>query len=253
MRTGMWMAVALVFAAQVAVMFLLGNPPATTPLRPPAAPVIYSGTNRWSELLALQDPTVFILPHSNNFSGAAWLTIPQQNFAPTNWNEPARPLQLPSEQLGAQFVAFMETNPPPRFQMNNGAELGVMELADSGSSPMHSISVASTVRVEGDLAGRRLLTPVDLPPQTNSDFDVLTNTEVQVLVDAQGKTFSPVVIAGSRAADAAALEFAKHARFEPLRTPTLGTVLPDKMTFGKLIFEWQTMPPAPTNAPSSNP
>lgn len=254
MRTGFWLAVALVFAVQVAVMFLLGNPSTTTPMHPPVAPTIYVGTNQWDSWLAMQDPTLFVLPHSNNFSGPAWLRIPRQTFQPTNWSEPARPLQLPAEQLGAGFMAFMDTNSPPRFQIDPGSGSDFIGQ-DLDPTPMRSISVASTVRVAGGLAGRRLLTPVKLAPQTNSDFDVLPDTEVQLLVDAEGKAFSPVIISSvkNETADKAALDFAKNARFEPFETPALGTVPPDTMTVGKLIFEWQTMPPAPTNTPPSKP
>lgn len=254
LQPGMWLVVLLLFAAQIAVMFCLGNPPAAKPFRTAGAPVIYLATNRWDELLALEDPTLFVLPHRNNFSGAAWLTIKQQNFEPTNWAEPARPLPLPPEQLGADFAAFLETNPPPQIPMATGAESAATDLVGTHPTPMRSISVASTLRVEGALVGRRLVTPVELPPQTNSDFDVLPNTEVQVLVDAQGKVFSPVIISASKntAADAGALNFARNARFEPLKTAALGKVPPNAMTFGRLIFEWQTMPPAPTNAPPSS-
>lgn len=255
LRTGLWLAVVLVFVVQVALMSLLGNPPAAMPLHLPTAPIVYVGTNQWDDWLALQDPTLFMLPHSNNFSGPAWLKVPQRTFEPTNWSEPARPLQLPREQLGGVFVAFMETNSPPRLQTDIRSESDLIDLRDPDSTPMHPISVGSTVRVEGGLAGRRLLSPIKLPPQTNSDFDVLPDTEVQLLVDAEGNAFSPVIISSikNEAADAAALNFAKNARFEPIKTPALGTVLPDTMTVGKLIFEWQTMPPAPTNAPPSNP
>jgi hypothetical protein len=253
-RPGLIVAVLLVFIAQVAVMFLLGNPPAASPARPTApAPAFFLGPNQWDELLALQDPTIFMLPHDNNFSGPAWMKIPQQTFDSTNWTEPARPLELPPERLGSGFAAFMETNPPPRFQMDIGAGPGVNPMP-AEPMPLVPISVSSTVRVEGDLAKRRLLTSPQLSPQTNADFDVLQNTEVQLLVDAQGNAFSPVVLTSSKnsAADAVALDFARKARFGPLKTAP-GTAPSATMTFGKLIFEWQTLPPAPTNAPPSKP
>jgi outer membrane biosynthesis protein TonB len=75
-------------------------------------------------------------------------------------------------------------------------------------------------------------------------------------VDSLGNAFSPVIIesSGNADVDAAVLtNFAKNARFEPLKASPRGTALAEAMTFGKLIFEWQTVPPAQTNAPAANP
>jgi TonB family protein len=248
LRPAMAIAVAVAFAVQVGLLFWLGNPPVIKPARPPTPPVIHFDANGSEELLALQDQTLFVLPHRDNFSGAAWLKMSPQTFEPTNWTEPALPLPLPPEQLGAAFADFMQTNPPPRFQpqMNSG-------FVDLDVAAMEPISASSELRVEGDLAHLRLLTPVDLPPQTNPDL--LTNTVVQLLVDAQGKPFSAVIWAssGKPEADADALNFAKAARFEPAQVAGVGTVPPDTMTLGKLVFEWQTVPPPPTNTPPATP
>lgn len=252
-RLGLWAAVVIVFIVQVAAMFWVGNPPPVKPIDVPAAPKIHLAAKGAEELLALQDPTLFMLPHRDNFSGEGWLKIAPKVFQPTNWSEPPQPLPLPLEQLGAEFAAYMETNPPPPFQPRVSSGL---EIAEADVAPMPPIASSSTVRVEGDLARLRLLTPVHLPPQTNAD--VLKNTVVQVLVDARGNPFSPVVLpggsSGSGDVDALALtNYVKALRFEPAETAALGTVLSDKMTEGKLIFEWQTMAPAPTNAPTANP
>ena len=251
-RPGMWLAVALVFAAQVAVLFWLGNPPPARTFHPTAAPKFSLATNRWNEMFALQDPTLFALPHRNNFSGAAWLKIPPQDFQPTNPSEPTQPLPLSREQLGSTFAAFVQTNPAPRIQTDIAAGLGMIDFPNE--HPLRSIVTASTVRVEGDLKKRRLLEPLQLPPQASDD--VLTNTEVQLFVDALGNVFSPVIVAksGNDTVDAMVLtNFAKNARFEPLEANGLGTAPSETMTFGKLIFEWQTVPRAQTNAPTSNP
>jgi hypothetical protein len=252
LRPGMWIAVALVFALQIGVLFWLGNPPPIQHVFTTAAPKFSLVTNRWNELLALQDPTLFVLPHRNNFSGAAWLNIPSHDFQPTNSSEPTLPLPLSPEQLGFTFTAFMQTNPPPSIQMGLAAGLGFMDQLPL--PPMPSLVSTSTVRVEGDLAKRRLLEPLQLPPQSSPD--VLTYTEVQLFVDALGNVFSPVIIesSGNRDVDAAVLtNFAKNARFEPVKGTARGTAASEAMTFGKLIFEWQTVPPAQTNAPASNP
>jgi hypothetical protein len=248
LRPGMWIAVALVFAAQLALLFWLGNPPAEKSLPTPGQPVIHLAANDSRELLALQDPTLFVLPHRDNFSGAAWLKVPAENFTPTNWSESPRPLRLLPEQLGAVFAAFMQTNPPPRYQpeMDSG-------LVGVDSTPMEPILNHSELRIEGELARLRLLAPVRLPSQTNSDL--LANTVVRLLVDARGNPFSLAVLvsSGSRDADADAMTVAKGLRFAPLQAAALGTVPSDKMIMGKLTFEWQTVPPPATNTPASAP
>jgi hypothetical protein len=248
-RPGMWIAVALVFGAQLALLFWLGNPPQPAkPFPTPVPPVIHLAANDSRELLALQDPTLFVLPHRDNFSGAAWLKTPAENFTPTNWTEPPRPLSLLPEKLGASFTAFMQTNLPPRYrpEMDSG-------LADVQPTSMEPIGAHSELRIDGDLARLRLLTRLHLPPQTNSDL--LANTVVQLLVDARGNPFSPVILAksGNGDADAQALIFAKTLRFAPAQAADLGTVPSDKMTMGRLTFEWQTVAPPATNAPASAP
>jgi hypothetical protein len=247
-RVRLWIAIALVFAAQVAVVFWVGNPPPPPPLPVSSVPVVHMAGAESRELLALQDPTLFVLPHRDNFSGAAWLNLRPREFSPTNWTEPARPLELSPEQLGATFIAFMQTNRPPMFQPRIDSGL---DTAEAAAPPMPSLSAPSRLRVEGDLARLKLLTPLRLPPQTNSDL--LTNTVIQLEVDSRGNPFSAVVWAksGSDDADQEALtNFAKAVRFAPPEPAALGSVPPDKMISGKLVFEWQTMP---SNAPPAIP
>ncbi len=251
-RLKFWMAIGLVFAAQVGVAFWLGNPPPVKQFHPPPAPVIHMAASGSQDLLAVMDPTLFVLPHRDTFSGGAWLKMTPSTFSPTNWTEPARPLELARERLGATFVAFMQTNLPLRFQPRIDSSL---DMEDAAPAPLQPISVPSRLVVEGDLARLRLLTPLHLPPQTNTDL--LTNTVVQMVVDAQGYPFSSIILrpgSGSQDADLMALtNFAKAIRFAPPEAAALGTIPADKMTSGRLVFEWQTVPPAPTNAPTTNP
>ena len=246
-RLKVWIAIALVFAAQVGVVFWIGNPPVKHS-QPPTGPVIHVVGSGSQEMLALQDPTLFVLPHRENFSGDAWLKIAPREFSPTNWTEPAQPLDLLPQQLGKAFVAFMQSNRPPRFQPRIDSGLDTSDLA---VPPMPPLLSPSRLRVEGDLARLRLLTPLHLPPQTNSDL--LANTVIQLVVDAQGKPFSAVIAgkSGNDDADNQALtNFAKAVRFAPPEAAALGRVPSDKMISGRLIFEWQTMP---SNAPPANP
>jgi hypothetical protein len=73
-------------------------------------------------------------------------------------------------------------------------------------------------------------------------------------VDARGFTFSSVVLQSSgKVVDQIALKLAAAARFEPLKSSGPGAKPPDEMTFGKMIFEWQTLPPAFTNTSPAAP
>jgi hypothetical protein len=247
-RLKLWIAIGLVFATQVAVLYWLGNPPLAKPRPVATVPVVHMAGTGSRELLALQDPTLFVLPHRENFSGPAWLNVAPREFSATNWTEPARPMELSTQSLGAAFVAFIQTNTPPRFQPR--IESG-LDTAEAAAPPMPPISMPSRLRVEGDLARLRLLTHIHLPPQTNSDL--LSNTVVQVVVDSNGHPFSSVLWAGSGSQDAdlmALTNYSKAVRFAPLEAAALRTVPADKMISGRLIFEWQTVP---SNAPPAIP
>jgi hypothetical protein len=249
-RLKFWLAIGIVFAAQLGLVFWLGNPPPVKHFQPASVPVIYIPDSRYRDLLAISDPTLFILPHLDNFSGDAWLKMAPRKFSPTNWTEPTRPLELPKEQLGATFVAFMQTNRSRRFQPRIESEL---DTAAAAEAPLPPISVPSRMYVEGDLAKLRLLTRLHLPPRTNSDL--LTNTVIRMVVDAQGDTYSSVIWAGSgdNETDYLALTNSRAIRFSPPEPEALRTVPTNKMVLGNLIFEWRTVPPAPTNAPPVTP
>lgn len=245
------LAILAVFAVQVALTFWIGYPPAVKHFEPPTVPVIYVADDRYRDLLAINDPTLFILPHRENFSGDAWLKTTPLKFSPTNWTEPARPLELPREQLGGTFVAFMQTNRPARFHPRIDSGL---DTATAAATPLPPISIPSQMFVEGDLAHLRLLTRFALPPRTNSDL--LTNTVIQMTVDAQGYPYSWVISSGSGSDDAdrlALTNYARAIRFSPPVAEALSIIPADKMVSGRLIFEWQTVPPAPTNTPSATP
>src|ERR1700722_16240330 len=81
LRPKLWLAIALVFAVQVALVFLLGNPPVAKMPQPIVAPAVHFAGDGSGEMLALLDPTLLVLPHYDNFS-AAWLKVPRVIFTP---------------------------------------------------------------------------------------------------------------------------------------------------------------------------
>jgi hypothetical protein len=108
----------------------------------------------------------------------------------------------------------------------------------------------SSLRIEGELAQRRLLAPVELPSLPYPD--VIAPSKVQALVDAAGSVFSAILLPPDDVVESAghpdvgdtnALRIARSLRFAPSSRPTVG----------ELIFDWRTVPPPATNPPAAAP
>jgi hypothetical protein len=237
--------VALVFVVQLAAVFALGEkrfPPARTVANVPQLTL----ADNSSELLALDDPTLFVLPHANDFASAVLrkkFVAPQPSF---RWQEPPGELPLAAENLGAVFTRFMQTNPfaqsLPDFKPSAKLSEPILPLPPVFAD-------ASTLHIEGELAQRKLLTPENLPSWPFAD--VIAPSEVQVLVVAAGSVVSAVLIPPDNRAGAAmqyapadqrALALARAARFAPSSRLT---------TVGQMIFNWRTVPPTATNSPAN--
>lgn len=249
-----WFAVLFLLAVQLGLIFWFGAGATIPPRKGEPAPVIDLSESGPSELFALTDPTLFSLPHREDFAGSAWLKLPSLKFRESRWSEPTRPLQLQADQLGVVFKNFIRTNRFAAFEVAARAESKFTSLE---FVPVTLIPTQSTLRIEGKLATRRLVSPLVLSPQPWTD--ILGNSVVQLVVNAEGNPVSvPLLLppgSGSKEADQLALELAKEARFESAQSAGRERAShPVKtMTFGTLIFEWQTVPMPATNAPSANP
>lgn len=231
-----WLLIALVFTAHIGLIFGFGDRKPVTPRRP-ASSLVLSMVRGSDELSALNDPTLFALPHRKGFAGQTWLKNPVVTFQPFRWTEPPRLLSLPVEELGAVFTLFKQANAPAPFEFDarSPAALAMPVAPEIGTA----FPARSTLHIAGDLKGRRLLNPPELRswPAT----DLLTNTVVQVLVGADGRVMSWKQLllpsgSGSPEADQHALNLARAARFDPLRTGSRN------QTLGLMIFEWHTVP-----------
>jgi hypothetical protein len=242
--------VALIFTGQLALIFWLSD---SSPIRrrprevPPALQLAVGAS---PELLALNDPTLFALPHQQGFSGAAWLKKPELQIPSSDWTEPATWLSLSTVRLGETFEGFMETNHPVPTRALSAP---LPEPTWLQPSPMEVAPEHSTLHIAGALAQRHLLTPLILSSRTNATL--LTNSIIQVVVDAQGRPLSATLLgsgSGSPAADQDALRMAQTAQFEALganRPESSGNALAN-LTWGKMIFEWRTLPPVGGAAPA---
>jgi len=247
-----WCLVLLAFGVQIALVFWLGD---KVPIRPrPANPglSLRIAENESTELLTLCDPTLFALPRPQTLSMPGWLKFKHADARVFAWPKPAPSPALAVDQLAAHFSRLIQTNnlapilPPPCPKPRSM----LPEIADQPAWPSQS-----SMRLEGGLAQRRLLAPLDL--RSWASRDILTNSTVQVLVDALGVPRSVVLLAGSGSpeADQHALNQAKAARFEPLsRNPAdLAPTPTARLSWGNIVFLWRTLPLPPTNAPPAGP
>lgn len=240
-RRRWWGLVGLVFVVQLSLILWLSDRAPIRTRPPAAAPALLLAGNSSAEVLALKDPTLFALPHRQGFSGPAWLRIPTQKFPVFEWTEEPQFLSLPTRHLGEDFRRLTETNElysletSPRPQ----PELMLPELPRAAISPAQS-----TLRIEGELASWRLVAPPALPSWEHTDL--LTNSIVQAVIDAEGKPVSVTLLtrSGLKAADDLALELAREMRFNPPGSSGVeGSRRPEtRLTWGKLIFEWRTLP-----------
>lgn len=224
--------VLLAFAAHLAFVGLLGAKKTAPPRAVSNVPVFHLADNA-SELVRLTDPTLFALPHAEDFPAAfrnGRPAVPTPDFRRT---EAPAFLTPDAGDLGATFSAFLRTNRTERIALH-------FKPAPQFSTPPAIGETAlpqnSSWRLAGDLAGRRVLNELSLPtPAVN---DVLPPSRVQLLVAPDGTVASTVLLeaSGLDAADQAALALARTLRFAPAKSPA----------FGEIIFTWHTVPaPAP--------
>ena len=241
------LALGIVFAGQVGLIFLLGeHSPAPARTRQPA-PAFRLVSPAASELLALVDPTLFALPHQQGFSGKAWLHPFLQKLPSFDLSQSPELLPLPVSQFGQSFKQFMETNEASALQPLAVAESELM-LPEIAAQPV--LPTTSSLRLEGGLSNRRLAKPIPLKAWPHENL--LTNTVIHLFVYPNGHTFSPTLLlpgSGLKEADQYALEQARAAMFESItpRAPQTPSNIP--LTSGEMIFQWHTLPLPTTNSP----
>jgi hypothetical protein len=251
-RRRWWGLVVLVFVAQVLLIFLLGQ---TTPgpVRKAAPGLTLRLAGKGSaELLALRDPTLFVLPRPPGAARPAALRASRPEAPALAWPAPTTYPPPALDQPGAAFTRFVASNlfDPLRPPVTAQPRLSLPVLP-----PPPPQADRSSVRLEGGLAQRRLVTPLDLPSQTNRD--ILRDSVVRLLVGADGVPRSVALLSGSGSAgaDQLALDQARGARFEPLdRNPVSPAPDPQVgLAQGRMIFLWHSVPLSATNAPSVSP
>jgi len=249
-RSRWWTAVVIAFVVQVLLAAALSDfrpilprvPEARASLQLVADPPPDSAIGA---LMSLDDPTLFALPGVRGFSGAAWLRPVPLDYRPTNWSEPAHWLTQNVEQLGSAFAELIRTNPAPHRAF--GAKPAPRRTGVA--VPPVRLPGKSLFRIEGELAGRELIAPLEVPSFPHTD--ILANTVVQLVVNRSGFVFSPPVAltgSGSKAADQRAVELAASVRFKPVPAGDAGPLM-----WGKLVVQWHTLEMPATNRPAAEP
>ena len=247
-------AVVIVLFLHVALIFIFG---ARKPIYPRAvkyAPSLALAVSPSDDWLALNNATLFALPDRDGFAGSMWLAMPPLPFQAQKWAEPPRWLELPASGLGSEFRRFVQTN---RFASVH-LEFNLSPPLAAPFVPAHpSLADGSSLRIEGDIAKRRLLNPAKLPSWPFAD--VIPPSKVQVLVDAAGNVISAVLLppenpaeisaVRNNDADQRALQYSRAFRFAPLSPDAEGAELNPSgpLSMGQLIFNWQAVPVTSTN------
>jgi len=237
-RNGRWtwhhwfLFILFVFALHVATIFIFGEYrfPKTRELKNVPHLQLAGDAGEWA---ALDDPTLFVLPHARDFN---WLRMPDAKPSAFRWTESPRWLALPAENLGAVFGRFMQTNAFASYALDFKP---APKLSAPSLTPPAAFASASGLRMDDSLSRRRLSGDVPLPDLPYAD--VIKPATVQVMVNVDGNVVSAVLLESSsyKDADQRSLETARSMRFKPSR----------HLTVGRVVFNWHTVPPGTsTNA-----
>jgi hypothetical protein len=243
--------VGLIFLLHVGLIFWLARGEAQRGIKTEAAPAILLLSSSIADVSGSMDPTLLPLPNQHGASGHAWLKAPAMEYNPNPWAGPSGMLVLHTDKLGEGLVSLVRTNLSQPLEVAGRPEPG-LERTSYYVQP-ELASTQSLFHVEGEIAARALQNSFKLRSWPMADA-VLTNSEVQIVVDETGRVFAPPILvskSGSDEADASALELARSARFQSVRPrgPRHAKDAPQPLAWGKLVFEWQTVPILPTNTP----
>jgi len=233
-----------IFAIEATLLFTLGNRPRDA-IHAPLSPTLLTLAIREREAadqdsVEGNDPALLALPSAQGFSGGAWLTFDWLQHRLTNWQDSPRWLELDSRRLGQAFQAFIGTNQRPPLLVADRA--GFRPNAYAMELPVEIYPLDSTLRVEGDLVSRPLLTPRSLRSWPHTEL--LSNSVVQVSVNAAGQVLTASLRegSGSNEADEFARQYAETSRFAPLSHPLAPRESDRRLTWGRFVFHWRTLP-----------
>ena len=196
--------------------------------------------SQFSEKFLVSDPALFASANSHGFSGAAWLKTPARDYEQFNLarhSEPSFWLPLNVEQLGDGIGQYIRANTIATVPVSKHS---APKIALTQTLDLSNPKTNSQFRIEGDLSSREIIDPPQL--QAWAHTELLSNSIAQVAVDQRGIVLSARLLSrsGYARADINALEVARNLQFIPSNKSAI--------TWGQVIFDWQTVPVILTNS-----
>jgi TonB family protein len=201
-------------------------------------------------LLSLQDPLVFVEMDLRRITRMNLMATARFSYELTNWSEPYRWLAPSDQYFADDFGLYVASTVQPSTFLTEKTPPALKEVARSE----RVLPAYALLRIEGGLAGQRLIPAQPLP--LNESNNVLTNTVINVSVDSAGDVFSVALYlsSGSTRADQSALTFAKQARFETAhQSGDRSSGASSPVMFGQFVFQWFPVPTMTTNQFSASP
>ena len=233
--------IVVIFGVQAGLMLWLGGrAPASVPADQPALEVRVP-EHQAAVTPGAGSPLLLVTPNRNGFS-SVWLRASEITNQPAEWNgQPDGTLPQPLNPPGDEIVARVDSG---SAQLVSVLDRPKPALKTVGIPP-NAIS-ESTFDIEGDLARRTLLArPALVSPVSDA---ALSNSIVEIDVNADGLVVDPAVIppggsSSSAETDAYARSIAMSLQFKPLPRASL----PAERTWGRVVFQWRTLPAPATN------
>lgn len=236
----------LVFLSQLALIYFLSDRNHKTVIPSPIATPLqllpgHLTEAQFSETFLASDPALFATANPHGFSAGAWLKAPPRAYEEDNFVEHTEPsywLALNLRQFGSSISQFIQTNSTAsgKSSENIAPKIQLTQIVDDSVK----LKPSSKLGVEGELISRELFNPPQL--QSWAHMELLSNSIAQVAVDRRGLVISARLLSrsGFSNADNNALEIARNLQFSPSAI--------NEITWGKLIFQWQTLPLIATNS-----
>ncbi|MFM1770693.1 MAG: hypothetical protein RJA22_3222 [Verrucomicrobiota bacterium] len=251
-RAGHWAGVVLgVMALQAGLLIYFGQrAPAPAPDRPRFATAVHfvpegAEVGRLAGLGEALEPTLLALPARESFSGAAWMRGRELGEASASRAEEVWWLGLETRDFGGELAELAAANgvEPSTIAEKPAPPL----LRYEPRFPSEPLPARSVLRVEGSLAGRRLVQAPVLPAWPHGE--ILSNTVVHVVVDAEGFPLTAETLSGCGwvEADRQALRLAMGVRFAVVPQAGRDETGRGPLAWGRLVFRWATLPAAATN------
>ena len=163
-------AVALLFLAQLALLFVFSEKPPAPAVVPTAGAritlLLDPNVNRQVlETLGASDPALFALASPKSFSGPGWLNVPPRQHRLQEWTEPNPALAPNPPLVGGLFSAFLRTN-------LSALEVGVEKVSPeirSLARPLLSLPLLTTNLGPPEIARPQVTRPRTAPVWSVAD------------------------------------------------------------------------------------